>query len=69
MGTVNYSNTSYGLNADEVRSDIEGSGFLAPTEYREGSVEEGTVWTVLAVVPLAVLAVVVYMAVDWIRRP
>lgn len=68
LSNKEYTTTSYGLNADEVRSDIPGAGYLAPAEFREGSVKEGAVWSILAVVPLVVLTGIVYMAAQWIRK-
>lgn len=67
LGTANITKTSYGLQADEVRSDIS-AGYIAPTEYEKPFEDKNGVWAVLGMVPIVVLAGLIIVAVGIIMK-
>lgn len=56
LGSAEYTTTSYGLNADEVRSDIEATSYMAPVSISETTPREGLVYDVVAILPIIFVA-------------
>lgn len=54
LSTVEYTTTSYGLNANEIHTVIEGSGFLAPIEVNVSVGGSGPASTILAISPVII---------------
>lgn len=57
--------TSYGLNAEEVRSDIEADSYLSVVHITESTTKEGAVFDIVGLIPLALVAGFLLIAV-WV---
>lgn len=57
--------TSYGLNAEEVRSDIEADSYLSVVHVTESTTKEGAVFDIVGIIPLALVAGFLLIAV-WV---
>ena len=63
LGDTEITTTSYGLNADEVRSDIPAMGYVAPLSYTKVVQKEGTAYDILLMMPvLLVIALLIPIA-------
>lgn len=63
LGDTAITTTSYGLTADEVRSDIPAMGYVAPLSYTKVVVKEGTAYDILLMMPvLLVIALLIPIA-------
>lgn len=56
---------SYGLNAEEVRSDIEADSYLSVVHISERTTKEGAVFDIVSLIPLALVAGFLFVAV-WV---
>lgn len=56
LGSAEYTTTSYGLDADEVRSDIEATSYMAPVSITETTTKEGPTFDLLAILPIVFVA-------------
>lgn len=63
FGTLELTTTSYGLNADEIRTDIPALGYLATAQYTETVTDDSPMAALLHVIPLITIIAVVMMAV------
>ncbi len=52
LGSLELTTTSYGLNADTIRSDIPALGYISAVEFANGGQAEGAVYDLLNLVPL-----------------
>ena len=68
LGSAEYTTTSYGLNAEEVRTDIPAMGFVAELVYSEPGLDSGTLAVLLGVVPLLVTAGLIVIGTTFIRK-
>ena len=63
LGDTEITTTSYGLTADEVRSDIPAMGYVAPLSYTKVVEKEGTAYDILLMMPvLLVIALLIPIA-------
>ena len=70
LGTLDITTTSYGLNADSVRSDIPAIGYIAPVSIHETDIVEDTSLsaTLLKLLPVfMVLTVVIFIGYAMLR--
>lgn len=51
-----WTTTSYGLDADEVRSDIAATSYMAPVSISETTTKEGPTFDLLAILPIVFVA-------------
>lgn len=65
LGTLELTTTSYGLNADEVRSNIDACCYLAPLEITGGR-NGGIASEILNVLPILMIAAVMIFAIGFI---
>lgn len=63
LGSLELTTTSYGLNADEIRTDIPALGYLAAAQYSETVTDDSPMAALLKVIPLITIIAVVIMAV------
>lgn len=56
LGSAEYTTTSYGLEADEVRSDIAATSYMAPVSISETTTREGPTFDLLAILPIVFVA-------------
>ena len=56
---------SYGLNAEEVRTDIEADSYLSVVHVTERTTKEGAVFDIVSIIPLALVAGFLLIAV-WV---
>lgn len=72
LGTLEITTTSYGMNADEVRDDIEASSYIAPYSISTYGRADNAYNDLLAVIPLLTVVALVAGAIGWTiyaRRP
>ena len=63
LGDTDITANSYGLNADEVRSDIPASGYVAPLSINEVVTKTGAVFEIIGLLPLIMILGVVMVGV------
>lgn len=70
LSTVEYTTTSYGLNADSIQDHIESIGYLGCTSYEETIQKDGALYVVLAILPVVVLAGIAFatLGLIYIRK-
>lgn len=68
LGSAEYTATSYGLNAEEVRTDVPAMGFVAELVYSEPGLDSGALAVLLGVVPLLATAGLIVIATTFIRK-
>ncbi len=56
LGSAEYTTTSYGLNAEEVRTEIGATSYMAPVSISETTTKEGTVFDIVAILPIVFVA-------------
>lgn len=59
LSSTEYTTTSYALNADEVRDNIEATAYLCAIEYEEPVPKEGVIYTLLSIIPLLMIVSIV----------
>ena len=67
LGSAEYTTTSYGLDADEIGTQIDAQNYMAPISITEEP-KSGAIYTVLATVPLFVIAGIIVMSMTWIKK-
>lgn len=65
LGKLELTTTSYGLNADTIRSDIPALGYLAPSQYKGTAQDDGPASVLLNVIPLITIVGVLMFAVGF----
>ncbi len=69
LSDTEYTKTSYGLNANEVRDEIDADSYICVVSYEETVYKEGVVYSLLPVIPLvAVAGLVIGVGVSVMRR-
>lgn len=63
LGSAEITTTTAGLNADEVRSDVPASGYIAPLSTTVVVTKEGAVYDLVALLPLIMVLGIVMMGV------
>lgn len=56
LGSAEWTTTSYSLNAEEVRTDIEATSYMAPVSISETTTREGPTFDLLAILPIVFVA-------------
>lgn len=56
LSSNEWTTTSYGLNAEEVRTDIEATSYMAPLSISETTTREGPTFDLLAILPIIFVA-------------
>ena len=56
LSSTEWTTTSYGLNAEEVRTDIEATSYIAPVSISETTTREGPTFDLLAILPIIFVA-------------
>ena len=69
LSDTEYTETSYGLNANEVRDEIDADSYICVVSYEETVYKEGAIYSLLPVIPLvAVAGLVIGVGVSVVRR-
>ena len=69
LGSADYTATSYGLDAEEVGSEISADCYVCIVSYEETVYKEGAIYSLLPVIPLvAVAGLVIGVGVSIMRR-
>lgn len=69
LSDAEYTKTSYGLNANEVRDEIDADSYICVVSYEETVYKEGATYSLLPVIPLvAVAGLVIGVGVSVMRR-
>lgn len=63
LSSLEVTTTSYGLTADEVRSDVPAIGYIAPLSYSTSVQKEGVAYDLIAIIPLVMIISIVTLAV------
>lgn len=56
LSSTEWTTTSYGLDAEEVRTDIEATSYMAPISVSETTTREGPTFDLLAILPIIFVA-------------
>ena len=65
LGDTEITTTSYGLTADEVRSDIPAMGYVAPLSNTKVVVKEGTAYDILLMMPVLLMIALLIPIADY----
>ena len=69
LSDAEYTKTSYGLDAEEVESEIDADSYICVVSYEETVYKEGAIYTLLPVIPLvAVAGLVIGVGVSIMKR-